>query len=103
MKRVLVYEHARIDYLGGTLEQFIARLKEEFEAAVPEEFWGTAHLDLTTRYGEYSHSDKEYATIAVGWSRPETPEEESIRLMNEKENERRRREQYEQLKKEFGE
>lgn len=102
MKKVLVYQKARIDYLGGTFAQFISRLKEEFDDAVPEEYRTTAKLDLTTRYGD-DYSDKEYATIDITWYRPETPEEAAARIKLEEVAAQHRREQYEQLKREFGE
>jgi hypothetical protein len=103
MKRILkptITEYRFIDYVSGSLDEFIKQLTKEFNAKVPEEFKNSARLNMTTRSEPYDSRD--YPTIEVTWQRPETPEEENKRIAKEKYWEDQRRQTYENLKKEFG-
>ncbi len=94
--RVLVADYVDLD---GSVDAAIEKL-ENFRRSVPEEFVQTLELSLESDY------DSSYANVEVFYWRPETTEERADREQREKEYAERtkiiRRQQYEAMKKEFG-
>jgi hypothetical protein len=88
---------------GVSLEKAIQEMNEAREQYVPKEF----HHSVTFGHEnvEYEYSEGSSSKFFVYWMSPETDQEYQYRVDREsfieKNNERRRREQYEILKREF--
>ncbi len=88
-KEHLVYDTQRVDICYIPLKDLILKIKH-----LIEDHGEDAHLEIRENYDQYD--------VVVEWSRPENALEKASRLATETRQKEHRRQNYEKLKKEFG-
>lgn len=93
-KTVIVESHIEVEYTD------LSKVVEDLHKLYCKHSKNFTNLRLVYEYG-YGYSDNKY--LVLKGDREETPEEVTKRLNSEQKNKEYRRQQYEELKKEFGE